>query len=458
MAQVTFSGGTAGGGASSLTHTVAVPASTDGTQVVVVTHTSTQVPTLSPGPWTLHASSDPDSGHATLRRFIRSGTHSSGTITLTFATAAQAKTYAYSTTGEVYDYQRNTASQSTNQFSLTCPSVNATTECLVVSENCTGLYTRICAPTGGLSEDYDDWDYNNNAGGGTSGDLTLFVGHKNQSTNASPGGWTFTDATGNAANSNSFYRAFVISFAPPAGAGSEDFRISGGGLAAYVPAPGSVSVSSVTSTSAVVSWTSSGSITGFDVTYTPSGGSPTTVSVGASVTSYSITGLTGAVAYSVTVTAVNSGDYSAAVGASFTTLAGVTVINAPSNLVVNTVTATTIAISWQSNSTNHTAFEVWGGPVGSESLISTLSGTVTSLSVETLTPSTSYQFRVRAVAGSVVSGFTNLVTALTAPDGTGGGGGGGGSTGGGTTTTDGSCCGTNCTCRVCVNLRLRRFC
>lgn len=457
MAQVAFTAGTPGGGASSLTHTVGVPISgSGGTQVVVVTHTSTQVPTLSPGTWTLHASSDPDSGHGTLRRFIRVGAFAAATITLTFGTAAQAKVYAYSVDGEPYDFTRNTASQSTNTFSpIAVPSVNSTTDGLVVSENCTGIYSRIATPTGGITERYDDWDYNDNAGGGTSGDLTLFVGSKAQSTNASPGGWTLTDESGGTTNTNSFYRMFAISFIPAPGAGSEDFSVAGSAQAVYVPAPSVPVASAITSTGGTISWTSSGTITGFDVAITPTaGGSVTTVQVGASSTSYTFSGLTGAVSYTASVRAFNSSDYSAWQGVVFTTLAGATVINSPSNILVNTVGETSAAISWQSNSSNHTAFEVWAGPVGSETLVATTGSTVTTYTMTALSASTTYQVRVRAVAGSIVSGFTNLATFTTAPSSTGGGG---GSTGGGTTTTDTGCC-AGCTCRVCVNLRLRRFC
>jgi hypothetical protein len=113
---------------------------------------------------------------------------------------------------------------------------------------------------------------------------------------------------------------------------------------------------------------------------------------------------------------------------------------APSGLSASPLSADSIALAWQDNSTDATHIDVESkAPGGGYQQIQVLTGTAISATVAGLTAGTTYSFRVRAQNGAGFSGYSNQASAttpslapppapenLTAVPGSGGGGGGGG--------------------------------
>ncbi|MFG2037545.1 glycoside hydrolase family 9 protein [Dactylosporangium sp. NPDC048998] len=165
-------------------------------------------------------------------------------------------------------------------------------------------------------------------------------------------------------------------------------------------APGKPAFTSITATGATASWAASTDnvgVTGYNV-YASDGRLVGT----SATTSLAITGLTPSTAYSFTVVAFDAaGNVSAASPAgTFTTAAqtgDVTPPTKPGTPVASGITSTGVTLSWTASTDNVgvTGYDVLrlggtGGPV----VVATATGT--SASVTGLTPSTAYQFAVRA--------------------------------------------------------------
>jgi hypothetical protein len=88
---------------------------------------------------------------------------------------------------------------------------------------------------------------------------------------------------------------------------------------------------------------------------------------------------------------------------------------APSGLSASALSPTSARLTWSDNSTNESGFEVYRRPSGSSSFtrIATTLPDVTSFSDGTLAAASAYDFRVRAVNGSFVSGYSNVASVTT---------------------------------------------
>lgn len=156
--------------------------------------------------------------------------------------------------------------------------------------------------------------------------------------------------------------------------------------------------------------------TGFRILQSTSASGPAVeLNVPAGTTSFDSTGLTAATSYFFRVQAMNgtvAGDVSAQVSA--TTFAANSGPAAPSNLNYNSITATSVALTWKDNSANEETFEIERADFLSPTW--TTVGTVPYNSVaftdSTLSPYQSYSFRVKAVNanGSSVSNTIYLGT------------------------------------------------
>ncbi len=190
----------------------------------------------------------------------------------------------------------------------------------------------------------------------------------------------------------------------------------GGGDVTPPSAPGTPSASSITSTSAVLSWaaaTDNVAVTGYDIYR------GTTLAGSSTSTSFTATGLTGSTAYSFTVRAKdgagNVGPASAAV--TFTTLPPTPDSQAPTvpgTPTASAITQTSATLTWTASTDNVgvTGYDIYRG--------TTLHGSSTgpTFSATGLTANTAYSFTVRArdAAGNV-SAASSAVTFTTLPTG-----------------------------------------
>lgn len=87
---------------------------------------------------------------------------------------------------------------------------------------------------------------------------------------------------------------------------------------------------------------------------------------------------------------------------------------APSGLTASASSSSSVALNWQDNSGNETGFEVERSADGQTFVLTaTVSANATAMTVTELAAGTMHHFRVRAVAGSVQSSYTNVATATT---------------------------------------------
>lgn len=149
--------------------------------------------------------------------------------------------------------------------------------------------------------------------------------------------------------------------------------------------------------------------TGFRILQsTTASGTAVELNVPAGTTSFESTGLTAATSYFFRVQAMNgtvAGDLSAQV--SGTTTAGNSRPAAPGNLASSLITATSVSLTWKDNSTNEETFDIErADSYGSNwTKVGSVSFNAVSFTDNTLSPFTSYSFRVKAVNanGSAVS-------------------------------------------------------
>jgi titin len=129
----------------------------------------------------------------------------------------------------------------------------------------------------------------------------------------------------------------------------------------------------------------------------------------ANTSSYVRNGLTANTTYHFRVVAINSGGQAAST-ASGTTLAAVP--NAPSALSASAVTATSVTLRWLDNSGNESGF-VLERIAGKVIVAIPLASNSTSYTDGGLKAGSRYSYRVKAMAGSVSSGYSNTVSATT---------------------------------------------
>lgn len=136
-------------------------------------------------------------------------------------------------------------------------------------------------------------------------------------------------------------------------------------------------------------------------------------------TSFSNTGLVANSRYRYRIAAVNSSGTSA-----YTTMTtdGYTTPSAPSNCTAAKNSSGNIVVSWLDNSAHETGFEVWhssnGGTSWDASPLTTQSAGATSWTHVSPNTGTTHTYRIRAVLGGLVSGYStqsNTVQLLTKP-------------------------------------------
>jgi hypothetical protein len=176
--------------------------------------------------------------------------------------------------------------------------------------------------------------------------------------------------------------------------------------------PDLLSSSSITTTSAVISWAAVSGATNYNIQYRIVG-SPTWLATTSATASKSLSGLTALSNYEFQVQAVCAitGVFSAS--ANFTTLAEPT-CGTPDSLSSSSITTTSATISWGavSGATNYNIqYRIVGGPAW----LATTSATATK-SLSGLTASSNYEFQIQAVCAitGVFSASTNFTT-LAAP-------------------------------------------
>ncbi|HUR57743.1 MAG TPA: S8 family serine peptidase, partial [Opitutaceae bacterium] len=187
---------------------------------------------------------------------------------------------------------------------------------------------------------------------------------------------------------------------------------------AIVVAPSGLTATTSSATTINLAWTdNSNNETGFQVerstdnlTFTADS------SVGANVSTASSTGLSPSTTYYFRVRAVQgatSSAYSNTASAT-TSAAPAPTVPAPSGLTAVASSSSTISLSWVDNSSTETGFQIERSADNvTFTADSTVGANATSASSTGLSPSATYYFRVRAVQGAAVSGYSNTASATT---------------------------------------------
>lgn len=170
--------------------------------------------------------------------------------------------------------------------------------------------------------------------------------------------------------------------------------------------PTGLTSSSITNTSATVSWTAVGSATSYDVDYKLSS-SATWINAATATTSTSVnlSALTQGSAYDWRVRANCSGGSGNYVSAQFTTTSPVT-CNTPTGLASSSVTSSSATVSWTavSGANNYTVEYKLSSATA---YTVAASAATTSVNITGLTASSTYDWRVRANCTSLSSAFAN---------------------------------------------------
>ena len=203
--------------------------------------------------------------------------------------------------------------------------------------------------------------------------------------------------------------------------------IGGGGGTTDTQAPtvpGSLAASVISSTQINLSWTASTDNVGVSnylvERCTPSGCSNFAQIGTSNVTTYNNTGLTAATGYSYRVRATdaagNMSGYSNVVTATTQATPDTVAPTAPSNLGASVISSTQINLSWTASTDNVgvTNYLIERCPTTSCTYAQVGTSTGTTFNNTGLTPSTGYNYRVRATdAANNLSGYSNVVSATT---------------------------------------------
>lgn len=204
-------------------------------------------------------------------------------------------------------------------------------------------------------------------------------------------------------SSGNIYLSDLYAFTPPS---------------AFLPAPPSSAATTEVSESMIrLTWQdNSDNETGFIVEYAIGNSQTyaaiTSYSATPNVTLYTHTGLTINTQYTYRVKTVN------AYGSSLfsNTSSSVTTLIAPSNLVSQTLSTSSISLQWTDNSSAETGYEIYRSASNNTgySLINTTSANTVTYTDTGLNPGTTYYYKVRAIsAASLVSAYGNEVNSTT---------------------------------------------
>jgi len=184
-----------------------------------------------------------------------------------------------------------------------------------------------------------------------------------------------------------------------------------------LPAPPTdLTITPLTATSAVVSWTDqSDNETGFDLQRSVDGVFFLTVATRtANVTSFTNNGLVNGVNYRYRVWSRNASGYSVTPSATASIVWGIS-LPAPSNLAALAASPTLVNLTWVDNATTETAYLVERAGTDAVYLeIGSVGANVTAYADTSVTAGTTFSYRVRATTGPNFSAYSAVVT-LTTP-------------------------------------------
>jgi len=173
--------------------------------------------------------------------------------------------------------------------------------------------------------------------------------------------------------------------------------------------PSGLASSSITTTSATVSWGAVSGATSYDLQYTPAGGSTTTTNT--SATSVNLSGLASATTYNYQVRAnCSSGSSAYSTASSFTT-GSTASCNTPTGLAASAITSSTATVSWTAVS-GATSYNLQY-KLASSGTWTTFNTTGTAVNFTSLAASTSYNAQVQAVCSSGSSAYSSAITFTT---------------------------------------------
>jgi hypothetical protein len=165
---------------------------------------------------------------------------------------------------------------------------------------------------------------------------------------------------------------------------------------------------SITSSSALLSWVSTGAVS-YNVRYKPTSSS-TWITYSSGGLSLNVASLAASTAYEFQVQSVcSSGSSSFSSSSTFTTLA-VSTCNVPAGLYATSVTSSGATLNW--SSTGAVSYNIRYKPTSSSTWISTTS-TTPSRAISGLSASTIYEFQVQSICTSGSSSYSSSVTFTT---------------------------------------------
>ena len=169
--------------------------------------------------------------------------------------------------------------------------------------------------------------------------------------------------------------------------------------------PTGLSTSSITQTTATVSWNAVSGATSYDVDYKPtSSGTWINAATDTTVTSIDLSGLTPSTTYDWRVRANCTAGTGSYVSAQFTTL---TPCDAPTGLTASSITQTTATVSWNAVS-GATSYDVDYKPTSSGTWTNAATDTTAiSIDLTSLTAGTTYDWRVRTNCSSGASSYVS---------------------------------------------------
>jgi hypothetical protein len=173
--------------------------------------------------------------------------------------------------------------------------------------------------------------------------------------------------------------------------------------------PAGLGTSSITTSSATLSWASTGAVS-YNVRYKPTSSSVWTT-VSSSATSHAVAGLSSSTVYEFQVQSIcSSGSSAYSSSATFTTAGVSSGCNVPTPVGVSSVTSTSATLNW--SSTGATSYNVRYRSLGSASW-AIVSSSATSRTVSWLSPHTAYEFQVLSVCPAGSSAYSTSFTFTT---------------------------------------------
>ncbi|HEY1599447.1 MAG TPA: fibronectin type III domain-containing protein, partial [Pirellulales bacterium] len=249
--------------------------------------------------------------------------------------------------------------------------------------------------------------------GATSYDLYEFENGKAVQINSFAAGTTSATVSGLAAGTTYDFNLVAVNSAGAAATPWIAVATPAATVSAVVSAPANFQAVATSSTTAQLSWSASPGATGYRV-YEWNGSQAVQVaSLGASTTSTTISGLSAGATSYFYVSAYNSVSSAPTNWVSVKTLAAITVLSAPANVMATATSTTTATVSW-SAATGATAYQIyyWNGSQGV--MIGSVGSGTTSVTISGLSPGTTSYFAIVATNGTsqAASGWASVSTPL----------------------------------------------